>query len=198
MFSKMSKSILLILGCAFLTGCAPKFEIESRQNEFRNTSVSIMKNNYVNEHDAGGSLIFNLQKDTEKECPYTLEIEIRQSIVKFKDDSHMHLHLTNACGIETLLLKGSYEDSIYNEELNFHPGSCINGVYRPGSFTKTIEYKAFVYFDLTSEELCKIFDATAISFELETTDRTIHATLSEDNIEHIQEFRGHCDGIPIK
>lgn len=195
----MNKFLLIAGCCLFLTACAPKFEIESKYNEFRQTSVCNMKNNIVKKHNVGGTLFFNLIKDTEitqrklLAQPYLLHIENRQGFIRFKDDSYLRLTLTLPNGnIETLLLKGLYSDTTCDKSTQYMPGYFSGDYYVPGYVTTNTDYRTHVHYSLNKAQLNKIVDACNICFELETIDETIRATLSEENIKNIQEFKGCC------
>jgi hypothetical protein len=158
-----------------------------------------MVNNTVKKHNIGGLLFFNLQKDTEvpqkklAASPYVLQIENRQGFIRFKNDSHLNLLLTNASGItQSYLLKGTVSDSHHDEHTHFNPGYFVGNRYVSGYVSTTIDDRAYVYYSLSPQQLNKILEASSIYFDLETTNKTIKATLSEENIKNIQEFAQKC------
>ncbi len=178
-----------------LSACAPKFSVESKYSEFRNTSICQMINNCVKKHNVTGSLFFNLQHDTEVAqkklvgSPYVLQIENRQGFIRFKNDSHLRLSLTNASGItQSYLLKVTISDSLHHESKHSNPGYFSGNVYVPGYVSTTVDDRAYVYYSLSLPQLNEILEARSIYFELETTDQTIKATLSEENTKISKNF----------
>ena len=199
LFRLYPKLLLIIFFVMGLTACAPKFKIESKYNEFRKTHSCDMENNVIKKHNAKGSLSFNLLKNTmviqknPSASPYVLSIENRQGFTRFKNDSHLRLLLTNNDGaIETILLKARMSNSFHNVSTNYIPGYSARGVYSPGYISTNIVDSAYVFYHLSLEILNKIIQASSISLELETISSTIKATLSEENIKNIQEFRKKC------
>ncbi len=177
----------------FIAGCAPKFEIESKHNEFRNTKICKMKNNVVKKHNSNGVLAFDLELDTEEKPPYILIIKDINGATLFKDDSHAHLKLVNAEDKnETLYLRATSSNYSSNTSLVNNPGYYVNGSYIPGYASTVTTSMSYVHFKLTKEELNKILSAKVIQFDIETRDKTVQGTLAEKNIENLKEFRTKC------
>lgn len=191
--NKFIKFSFIFIFSLFIAGCGPKFEIALKQNEFRNTKICKMKSNVVKKHNSNGTLVFNLEIDTEEKNPYALIIKELGGSTFFKDDSHAHLKLVNTADKnETLYLRATSSDHDSTTSLISNPGYYVNGVYIPGSLSTVTATESYVYFKLTKEEMKKIVTAKAIQFEIETQDKTIQGTLAEKNIENLREFQTKC------
>ncbi len=191
----MYRLALSFLCLSLITGCAPSFKVESNYNEFRNTSTCKMENNFIRQqqHNVKGFLLFNLKKDTELSPPYILEIENIQSddYIAFKKDSYLRLTLTQPNGVTELLVIQAIFSKVYCDT-NIY-GNIYNSC---GSISQKKDYLSCVFFSLTQEQIDQILSATEISFDLETTEQPLRATLLKENIQNLQEFRESLRCLP--